>query len=111
MPAAANARFDDAARHDALAALPHWQHDPARDAIRRRSTFADFTEAYAFMTRVALAAERLGHHPEWCNVHDRVDVVLTTHDVGRLSPLDVALAQAADAACAACGQPAIGRAA
>lgn len=81
-----------------VAALPHWKHDTQRDAIERHFTFADFVQAFGFMTQVALAAERLGHHPEWRNVYDRVDIVLTTHDAGGLTPLDIELAGCADAA-------------
>lgn len=85
-----------------LATLPHWHHDEQRDAIARRFLFADFQQAFGFMTQLALAAERLNHHPEWSNVYDRVDVVLTTHDAGGLTALDIALARCADAAHARC---------
>ena len=68
---------------DALAALPQWTHDAARGAIRRSFVFADFGEAFAFMTRIALAAERADHHPEWFNVYNRVDMTLSTHDCQR----------------------------
>ena len=82
----------------ALAVLPGWSRDATRDAIRRRFTFASFREAFAFMTEVALAAEKADHHPEWTNVYDRVDITLTTHDAGGLTRRDVALARIADAA-------------
>lgn len=85
-------------RQAALATLPGWRHDAQRDAIARQLRFADFGAAFAFMTRVALAAERLDHHPEWHNVYHRVDIVLTTHDAGGLTALDLALARAIDAA-------------
>ena len=85
-------KLDDAQRQAALAALPGWTHDSERDAIARRFTFADFGEAFAFMTRVALEAEKADHHPEWSNVWNRVDVLLTTHSAGGLTGKDVALA-------------------
>lgn len=78
--------------------LPQWRHDARRGAITREFTFADFTEAFAFMAQVALVAERSNHHPEWFNVYNRVDVTLTTHDAGGLTQRDVDLALAADAA-------------
>ena len=80
-----------------LAALPKWS--VARDglAIARTFEFADFSEAFGFMTRVALLADKQDHHPEWSNVWNRVDIVLTTHDAGGLSERDVALARAIDA--------------
>ena len=81
---------DDRAK--ALASLPHWQEVPGRDAIRRSLKFADFNEAWSFMTRVALAAEKADHHPEWSNVYGTVEIVLSTHDAGGLSAKDVALA-------------------
>jgi 4a-hydroxytetrahydrobiopterin dehydratase len=87
----------EAERADALDALPDWDYDDGRDAIVRRFTFADFSEAFAFMTRVALLAEKMDHHPEWSNVWNRVDVLLTTHDAGGLSHRDVAMAEAIEA--------------
>jgi len=90
-------RLSEAERTDALARLGEWRHDPERDAITRRFRFADFGAAFGFMTRVALIAERMDHHPEWFNVYDRVDILLTTHDCGGLSARDVALAEAIDA--------------
>ena len=89
--------LDAAGRTAALASLPAWEPVPGRDAIRRRLRFSGFGEAFAFMTRVALAAERMDHHPEWSNVYDRVEIVLSTHDAGGLTALDVALARAIDA--------------
>lgn len=82
----------------ALAQLPHWTAVDGRDAIRRRFEFADFKTAFAFMTRVALEAERMDHHPEWFNVYARVDVTLATHDADGVTALDVALAKYCDAA-------------
>ena len=90
-------RLTDAERNEALAALPFWSLRADGLAITRTFRFADFSQAFAFMTRVALAAEKADHHPEWCNVWNRVDVTLTTHDAGGLSPRDVALAKVMDA--------------
>ena len=84
-------------RADALDALDEWDYDEARDAITRGFAFADFPEAFAFMTRVALLAEKADHHPEWSNVWNRVEITLTTHDAGGLSHRDVAMAEAIDA--------------
>lgn len=81
-----------------LAPLPHWRHDESAGAIARKFVFADFTQAFAFMTEIALVAEKSNHHPEWFNVYNRVDITLTTHDVGGLSQRDIDLAKAADAA-------------
>lgn len=83
-------------RADALDALDEWDFDEARDAITRTFTFADFSEAFAFMTRVALLAEKADHHPEWTNVWNRVDILLTTHEASGLSVRDVAMAEAID---------------
>jgi 4a-hydroxytetrahydrobiopterin dehydratase len=91
------ARLDTAEREAALARLPGWTHDPARDAITRRFTFKNFRAAFGFMTEVAIAAEKLDHHPEWSNVYARVDILLTTHDAGGLSALDIALAEVIEA--------------
>lgn len=85
---------------EALQALPGWAAVPGRDAIARRFGFGDFNAAFGFMTRVALYAEKLDHHPEWSNVYNRVEVVLTTHDAGGVTALDVRLAQLMDAAAA-----------
>ena len=94
----ANDLLDLAARGEAFAALPAWRHDEARDALVRTFTFADFGQAFAFMTRVALAAERHDHHPEWTNVWNRVDIAWTSHDVKGLSRRDVEMALATEAA-------------
>ncbi|MEB3243284.1 MAG: 4a-hydroxytetrahydrobiopterin dehydratase [Cyanobacteriota bacterium] len=75
--------------------LPNWQLVEGK--LWRQFTFADFSEAFGFMARVALAAEALGHHPEWSNVWNRVTIALTTHDTGGLSNLDVDLARRIDA--------------
>ena len=69
-------------RKKALKKLAGWEYDPERDAISRSFKFGDFTEAFAFMTRVALQAEKADHHPEWFNVYNKVEVTLTTHDAG-----------------------------
>lgn len=90
-------RLSDAERADALDGLPDWDYDEARDAIVRRFVFADFVEAFGFMARVALLAEKADHHPEWSNVWNRVEILLTTHDAAGLSARDVMLADAIDA--------------
>ncbi len=77
--------------------LPSWQPVAGRDAISRSFTFADFSEAWGFMARVALLAEKQDHHPEWTNVWNRVDITLSTHDAGGLSAADLTLAEAIDA--------------
>lgn len=87
-------RLDGDARHGALAKLSGWSLRSDRDAITRSFAFADFSEAWGFMNRVALLAESMNHHPEWFNVWNRVEITLTTHDVGGLSDRDVALAEA-----------------
>ena len=84
-------------RTAALDTLDEWDYDEVRDALTRRFVFSDFVEAFGFMTRVAILAEKADHHPEWSNVYNRVDVLLTTHDAGGLSARDVALAGAIDA--------------
>ena len=89
--------LNDEDRAVALDTLDEWDYDESRDAITRRFTFADFSEAFAFMTRVALLAEKADHHPEWSNVWNRVDIALTTHDAGGLSHKDVAMAEAIEA--------------
>jgi 4a-hydroxytetrahydrobiopterin dehydratase len=89
-------QLDDDERAAALDALDEWDYDEARDAITRSFKFTDFVEAFGFMTRVALLAEKADHHPEWSNVYNRVDILLTTHDAGGLSARDVALAEAID---------------
>lgn len=91
------ARLTEGLRTESLASLPEWTWDPARDAITRRFTFRDFNEAFGFMTRVALLADKADHHPEWSNVWNRVDILLTTHDAGGLSTRDIQMAQAIDA--------------
>ena len=91
------ARLTDAERDAALARLPQWSLRGDGLAIVRELRFADFAEAFGFMTRVAIVAEKADHHPEWFNVYNRVEITLTTHDAGGLSTRDVALASAIDA--------------
>ena len=81
---------------EALRELPGWKRVEGRDAITRSFTFVDFNEAFGFMTRAALLAEKLDHHPEWFNVYKRVDVTLTTHDAKGVTELDVKLARHMD---------------
>ena len=81
-----------------LKTLAGWRLDSVRAALRRDFKFADFNQAFAFMTRVALYAERHDHHPEWFNVYNRVEVTLTTHDAGGVTERDIDLARFADAA-------------
>lgn len=73
-----------------------WALVEGRDAIAKTYTFRNFVEAFGFMTRAALVAEKMNHHPEWSNVYKTVNVVLTTHDAAGLSALDVTLAQKMD---------------
>jgi 4a-hydroxytetrahydrobiopterin dehydratase len=88
----------------ALARLPKWSPVPGdRDAIQRTFRFSDFTAAFGFMTRIALMAEKMDHHPEWSNVYNRVDVVLTTHDANGVTELDVTLAGLMDMAATSAG--------
>lgn len=85
----------DPAESDArLGGLPGWALSSDRRSISRSFRFADFSAAFGFMTRVALAAEKADHHPEWSNVYDRVDIKLTTHDAGGLTARDFDLAGA-----------------
>lgn len=85
-------------RREALAALSNWREVEDRDAIARQFKFADFNAAWGFMTRVALQAEKMDHHPEWFNVYSSVEIVLSTHDCGGLSERDIALARFIDEA-------------
>jgi 4a-hydroxytetrahydrobiopterin dehydratase len=90
-------QLTEAERSAALADLSDWTLRGDGLAIERSFKFADFSEAFAFMTRVALLAEKADHHPEWSNVWNRVEITLTTHDAGGLSRRDVDLAGAIDA--------------
>lgn len=89
-------KLNDDARVLALGALTHWDYDPEAQGIRRKFVFTDFAQAFAFMTRVAIVAEKADHHPEWFNVYNRVEILLTTHDAGGLSQRDIDLAKAID---------------
>ena len=89
--------LNETERAEALDGLDEWDYDDARDAITRTIVFADFVEAFGFMTQVALIAERASHHPEWKNVWNRVEILLTTHDAGGLSSRDIEMAEAIDA--------------
>ncbi len=82
------------ARRTALAKLSGWGEVAGRDAISRKFTFKDFNEAFGFMARAALIAEKLDHHPEWFNVYKTVEVTLSTHDAGGVTELDIKLAEA-----------------
>src|SRR6195256_6838340 len=82
------------ARKSALARLPGWSAAKDREAITKRFVFQDFNAAFGFMTRAALVAEKMDHHPEWFNVYKTVDVTLATHDAGGVTELDVKLAEA-----------------
>jgi 4a-hydroxytetrahydrobiopterin dehydratase len=83
-------------RKSALARLKGWSEVTSRDAITRKFVFADFNQAFGFMTRAALVAEKLDHHPEWFNVYNTVEVTLSTHDAGGLTERDIKLAEAMD---------------
>ena len=82
------------ARKAALARLAGWSEVAGRDAITKKFVFKDFSEAFGFMARAALVAEKMDHHPEWFNVYKTVEVTLSTHDAGGLTELDVTLAEA-----------------
>ncbi len=84
------------ARKTALARLKGWSETSGRDAITRKFVFADFNEAFGFMTRAALVAEKLDHHPEWFNVYKTVEVTLSTHDAGGLTERDIKLGELMD---------------
>jgi 4a-hydroxytetrahydrobiopterin dehydratase len=92
----AAARLDEAARAGLAARLPLWRLVDGRDAISRTFTFKDFNAAFGFMTRAALVAEKMNHHPEWLNVWNRVEVTLSSHDAGGLTERDLKLADAMD---------------
>ena len=89
-------RLDAAARATLPQTLPEWRMAEGRDALLRSFRFRDFSAAWGFMSRVALLAEAQDHHPEWSNVWNRVEILLTTHDAGGLSERDVRLARAID---------------
>ena len=89
--------LDDAQRSAFFKTHQSWKPVAGRDAMMRDFVFADFSAAFAFMTRVALLAERMNHHPEWFNVYNKVTITLSTHDAGGLTGKDVALAEAIEA--------------
>lgn len=91
-------KLEGDARQHALAGLNGWAEVDGRDAISRTFQFTDFNEAFGFMSRVALVAEKADHHPEWFNVYNRVEVTLSTHDAGGLTQKDIDLASFMDAA-------------
>ena len=90
-------KLDDAERSAALGNLPLWTYDAEVRGIRRSFRLSDFAAAFGFMTHVAILAEKADHHPEWFNVYNRVDILLTTHDAGGLSQRDIDLATQIDA--------------
>ncbi len=90
-------RLSAEARKSALKELPGWTDMPGREAITRTFTFKDFNEAFGFMSRIALVAEKRDHHPEWRNVYKTVEVVLATHDAGGVTALDIELARTMNA--------------
>jgi 4a-hydroxytetrahydrobiopterin dehydratase len=89
-------RLTGAARHTALRELHGWSEVEDRDAIRKSYHFSNFSEAWGFLSRIALVAEKMDHHPEVFNVYNRVEIILSTHDVEGLSEKDVRLAEAID---------------
>ena len=91
-------KLTPAQRAEAIVTLPAWTDVPGRDAIHRSFTFRDFNAAFGFMSRCALTAEKMDHHPEWFNVYNKVDVTLSTHDCGGVSAQDIALARFMDEA-------------
>jgi 4a-hydroxytetrahydrobiopterin dehydratase len=90
------ARLEGKARQQALAGLKGWKEEAGRDAIAKEFRFADFNQAFAFMTQIALKAERMDHHPEWSNVYNKVEVTLSTHDAGGVTQNDIDMATALD---------------
>src|SRR5882757_9538252 len=90
-------RLSAEARKSALQGLPGWADVAGREGIARTFTFKDFNEAFGFMSRAALVAEKSDHHPEWRNVYKTVEVVLATHDAGGVTALDIDLAKAMNA--------------
>ena len=91
-------RLEGLRRQEALNSLPDWQLQTDRDAIVRSLSFEDFNSAFSFMAKIALKAEAMNHHPEWSNVYNRLEIVLTSHDVDGLSERDVKLAKFIEAA-------------
>lgn len=100
MPENTSEKLTPEARAAALAGLSGWRGAEDRDAVRKTYTFKTFNQAFGFMTRAALKAEAMNHHPEWFNVYNRVEVTLTTHSAGGVTDLDIALAAFMDKAAA-----------
>ncbi len=96
-------KLEGAALQAALAQVPAWTFDAERHAIRRTLHFVDFNAAFGFMARTALEAERQNHHPEWCNVYHRVEILFSTHDAGGLTERDISFARWVDATALAMG--------
>jgi 4a-hydroxytetrahydrobiopterin dehydratase len=90
------AKLSADARKAALGKLNGWSEVTGRDAVTKKFEFKDFNQAFGFMTRAALVAEKMNHHPEWFNVYNKVEVTLSTHDAGGVTELDVKLAEAMD---------------
>lgn len=99
-------KLDEDAWEKAIAHLTGWDYNSQRDAVTKTFIFKDFSEAWAFMSRIALKAEQMNHHPEWFNVYNKVQITLTTHEVKGLSERDVKLADAIDEYAAAIKKPA-----
>ena len=98
-------KLDAKVRKNALQTLKGWSSLKDRDAIAKTFTFKNFNEAFGFMSRVAMAAEKADHHPEWFNVYNRVDVTLTTHEAGGVTDRDVKLAMLMDKWAGRAGEP------
>ncbi|HSM94726.1 MAG TPA: 4a-hydroxytetrahydrobiopterin dehydratase [Rhizomicrobium sp.] len=90
-------RLDAKSRTAALKKLKGWKEVKGRDAITKKFQFQDFNEAFGFMTRVALLADKMDHHPEWSNVYNKVEVTLSTHDAGGVTQNDIDMAEAMNA--------------
>lgn len=90
-------KLSDTERTDALKTVPDWHYEASGKAITRRFAFDDFSQAFGFMARIALLAEKAGHHPDWSNAYNKVTISLSTHDAGGLSSKDIDLAKAIDA--------------
>lgn len=89
-------KIEGEARRTALKEMSGWKEAPGRDAITRQFEFNDFNQAFAFMMRVALLAEKMDHHPEWSNVYNKIEVTLSTHDAGGVTENDLRMARAMD---------------
>ena len=88
--------MDEKTRSVAMGALDGWTYDDGDKSIKKQFVFKNFSEAWAFMGRAALLAEKMDHHPEWFNVYNKVDVKMTTHDAGGVTPMDIDMASAMD---------------